>query len=211
MRSQSSRPPSGRGLKTHHAGGALLLCVATLLWIQPAQAEKAYYLSAYWAKNSPEKFADVLTGYNPEMRSSYLNAITLGYAFSEGVRTRVEVEGSVAKHHGMQDHWEANVAIIARWMHFPWDEWVDTRLAIGEGLSYATETPPLEPRKDPDEEESTRLLNLLIVEIELAPPGDSPWSTFGRIHHRSGVGGLFGDVRGGSNFLGIGVRYRLGW
>ncbi len=58
MRNHPSRPLSGPWLNTLRAGGTLLLCIAVLLWTQPAQAEKAYYLSAYWAQNSPDKFAD---------------------------------------------------------------------------------------------------------------------------------------------------------
>jgi hypothetical protein len=46
------------------------------------------------------------------------------------------------------------------------------------------------------------------VEIEAGPPAGR-WSGFLRIHHRSGAFGLYGDVRGGSNFVGLGARYRF--
>ncbi|WP_155890787.1 hypothetical protein [Desulfuromonas sp. TF] len=35
------------------------------------------------------------------------------------------------------------------------------------------------------------------------------WRLSARIHHRSGVFGLFDGVRGGSNFMGLGVTYRF--
>jgi len=90
-----------------------------------------------------------------------------------------------------------------RWTLFPWDRFVDTSIAVGEGLSYATSRPRIENRG-----EAARLLNYLMFEMELTPLQDSPWSLVGRIHHRSGVFGIFGGVRGGSNFIMIGVRYR---
>lgn len=121
---------------------------------------------------------------------------------------RWELEGQIVRHSGMQDHWETNAVVVARWMNFPWDHWLDTRFAFGEGLSYAWQVPELEPRGDePGEGRSNRLLNYLLVELEFVVPGQPEWSAYTRIHHRSGVNGLFGGVQGGSNFVGLGVRY----
>jgi hypothetical protein len=98
--------------------------------------------------------------------------------------------------------------VVARWTRFPWDDVLDTSVAFGQGVSFASKVPEVEPRADRDEE-SRRLLNYLMVEVALAPPGDSRWSAVTRIHHRSGVFGLYGGVNGGSNFVGLGVRYRF--
>jgi hypothetical protein len=46
-----------------------------------------------------------------------------------------------------------------------------------------------------------------MVELAFAPPSQPNWSVFLRVHHRSGVHGLFNGVSGGSNFLALGVRY----
>ncbi|MEA5446274.1 hypothetical protein VCB98_10630 [Gammaproteobacteria bacterium AB-CW1] len=167
-------------------------------------------LAAYWAKNSPDRMIDILRGLNPEMRSSYLNAMALNYRFHQGRRIHWEVEAQLVRHHGMQDHWESNAVLVARWMDFPWDRWLDTRFAFGQGFSYAWEVPPLEPRSDPEDGESAQLLNYLLMELEFAPPApDSQWSGMIRLHHRSGVFGTFSGVEGGSNFIGLGVRYRF--
>lgn len=165
------------------------------------------YVSVYWAKNSPDRFLDILTRLSPEFRSSYLVALAGGVAAARWKWIRFEVEGQGGLHTGMQDHLEVNVVIIARWMDFPWDRWFDTRLAVGEGLSYAFQTPPLEPRSDSDDARSARLLNYLMVELEVVLPGLPRWSTFVRLHHRSGAGGFFFGVSGGSNFVGTGIRY----
>ena len=52
--------------------------------------------------------------------------------------------------------WEFNGLIIARWRLFPWDKYLDTSFAIGDGISYATEVPEIEEKKDTD---SGRWLN----------------------------------------------------
>lgn len=168
-----------------------------------------YYISLYWAKNSPDRFLDILRYLSPEFRSSYLVCISGGRILRKGRWINIEAECQLAAHSGMQSHIETNAVIVARWMHFPWDRWLDTRFAFGEGLSYAWRTPFLEPRKDPEAEKSTRLLNYLLAELEFFIPGLASWSKFVRIHHRSGVLGLFGGVVGGSNFIGFGLRYKF--
>ena len=184
---------------------AFLLCMAVPQGV--ADADGGYYISAYWAKNSPDRFMDIITRFSPEFRSTYLIAGTIGYKAYQWRSIRFDVEGQGVLHTGMQDHLETNVAVIARWMDFPWDRWLDTRIAFGEGLSYAFRTPPIEPRRDPDEGTSARLLNYLMVEVEFVIPRHERWSKFVRLHHRSGAAGVFGGVEGGSNFIGTGIRY----
>jgi hypothetical protein len=150
---------------------------------------------------------EIITDWSPEFRSSYLVALTGGHIFSHWKGFRFEVEGQWVMHTGMQDHLEINAVIAARWMNFPWDRWLDTRIAFGEGLSYAFRTPFIEPRQDPEEDRSRRFLNYLMAELEFVVPGLPKWSSFVRVHHRSGAWGLFGGVSGGSNFVGTGIRY----
>jgi hypothetical protein len=116
------------------------------------------------------------------------------------------VEGQALRHWGEQSHLEFTGAVVARWNPFPWDHIVDTSLAVGEGLSYATRVPVLENRKDKDSE---RLLNFILIEAAFAPPDNPDVSFVVRVHHRSGVFGLFNGVEQGSNFLNFGLRFRL--
>jgi len=50
------------------------------------------------------------------------------------------------------------------------------------------------------------LLHYLLLEATFGPP-NSPWSVVTRIHHRSGIFGLFSHS--GSNVISAGVRYRF--
>jgi hypothetical protein len=123
-------------------------------------------------------------------------------------RISYELEGQIAVHNGRQSHEEINGAVTLRWLPFPWDRYLDTSFAFGNGLSYATAEPPLEIL-DSDEKKSSQWLYYLFVEIAFAHPDHRQWDFFIRTHHRSGVFGLFHDVNSGSNFIGPGIRYRF--
>jgi hypothetical protein len=144
-----------------------------------------------------------------------------------------ELEGQVAKYFGgytfecdsdecmrlppeqrarkTQDHAEINAAVVLRWLHFPWDRYIDTSFAIGEGLSYATSVPAAEENMHYEtfdvEYETSNLLNYLMFELALSLPGNQSWSLVGRIHHRSSIFGLLADSQSGSNTLCVGLRY----
>jgi hypothetical protein len=117
----------------------------------------------------------------------------------------LEAEGQVVKHFERQHHFEFDAFLALRWHPFPWDRYLDTSFAFGDGLSYAMERPPFEAERA--DENPSRLLNFLVFEKAIALPGAPRWSLVGRIHHRSSVFGHAG--RGGSNFLAVGIRYEF--
>ena len=119
---------------------------------------------------------------------------------------RFELEGQVMRHSGAQKYWEFDGAIIARWLSFPWDRYVDTSFAVGEGFSIASEKSELEQRRH---EESSRFLNYLLFEFTFAHPEYKVLSLVTRLHHRSGIRGLINDVHGASNSMAVGLRYEF--
>ena len=171
--------------------------------------ERLFHLAVYGGQAAEERMLDILTRFDTGFRDAYLLAVAPGMIVREHPRWRQELEGQVVRHFGDQDHWEFNAAWVARWMRFPWDHHVDTRAALALGLSWASEIPPIEPRAKEEEGESARFLGYVGIELEFAPPGDSDWSGFARLHHRSDAFGLFHDQRGGSNFVTLGLRRRL--
>ncbi|MEO1293300.1 MAG: hypothetical protein AAFV62_10790 [Pseudomonadota bacterium] len=116
----------------------------------------------------------------------------------------LEIEAQIVRHFGGQDHWEANIPVIARWNEFPWDTTVDTSAAFGVGLSLASEDPALERQIEGD---TSAVMAYWVAELEAGPPG-SDWSVVARIHHRSTAFGLFGED-GGANVLVLGLRKRF--
>jgi hypothetical protein len=141
-----------------------------------------------------------------ELQDSYTFGVSVSKQFAQWTRfMRWEVELQVLKHFGEQDNWEFTGSVNLRWVVFPWNKWVETTAAVGEGLSWATEIPALE-KADPTNSDNSQLLNYILLEITFAVP-ESSWSLVTRIHHRSGVLGLFGHT--GSNVLEAGIRYRF--
>jgi hypothetical protein len=84
----------------------------------------------------------------------------------------MEAEGQLVQNLGRQDHLEVNVLpVMARWHRIPWSRRVDTSVAFGLGLSYATELPDVEVELCGD---SRQPLVHWVVEIA-GSPARSPW------------------------------------
>ena len=113
-----------------------------------------------------------------------------------------EAEGQLGKFFGKEHQGQITGLVIARWLKFPWDKYVDTSFAVGDGLSYNTEVSQVE--KD-DDENAGRWLNYLLFELTLGLPQYPRWDFVYRVHHRSSVRGLIGA--GGSNYPTIGFKY----
>lgn len=93
---------------------------------------------------------------------------------------------------------------ILRWRHFPWDHYIRNSVGIGQGIAYNNRTPEGETFT-PDKPH--RLLNYIMFEMTFAHPNHPALQLVVRIHHRSGVFGLYGTHRSGSTALGIGLRF----
>ncbi len=104
---------------------------------------------------------------------------------------------------------EFNPFFSVRWNKFPWNHFIRTSFAIGEGISYATRQPFQEIRDPTKSENAKPLLNYLMFEIGLSLPKHPQWQLFLRIHHRSGAYGLFCRGIVGSTAVGLGLRYRF--
>ncbi len=104
--------------------------------------------------------------------------------------------------------YEFDPYVAFRWANLPWNNYVNTSLALGEGISYATSVPTLEKK---DNQFTKRLLNYLMFEATFALPNDPQLQFVVRIHHRSGAYGLYHAGNTGSNDVGIGVRYLFDW
>jgi len=125
---------------------------------------------------------------------------------------------------GFNKHNEFNLLLVLRWHDFPWNNHIKTSFGFGEGLSYATEEPPLEKdmhnilhpalyENSPNDEpyETSRLLNYLMFDLTFALPDYTQYQTFVRLHHRSGIFRLMNGHTCGSNYLTAGFRYQFSW
>ncbi len=172
-----------------------------------ASADREWSLSFYGAKWSDNRFVEIIRG-ETKLRSSHLAAVAVSYEFDSICDLfSAELEGNIARHFGVQDHYEVNMILIGRWLAFPWDNMLPTTLAFGSGPSLALGTPVLE--RDDEDGRVSRFLNFLLAEITVGHPRHPDWSAFLRIHHRSGAGGWLGGITGGSNFVGLGIRHHF--
>lgn len=119
----------------------------------------------------------------------------------------VEVVGNVTYRHDILGPiYEFNPYLSFRWNHFPWNKVILTSLALGEGISYDTRPPTIEQRNS---DQTQHTLNYLMFEVTAALPQYPQWELISRIHHRSGVFGLYGAGNNGSTAIGLGLRYHF--
>ncbi|RMD71907.1 MAG: hypothetical protein D6819_00310, partial [Gammaproteobacteria bacterium] len=138
-------------------GAVLLLFLA-----MPARGER--FVSLYGGWGTDEGIEDFFL-FHAHFISSYFIALTAGRVLADHGKWALEGEVQGVKHFAKQDHFEFNAVLIARWKKLPWDHLIDTSLAIGDGLSYATRIPAIEAERT---EKNSRLLNYLMVEAAFA-------------------------------------------
>lgn len=190
---------------------AVLVGASVWLASLPAAAEEQprdWAVTLYTTWLSEDALGDMLV-FNAELESGYrLWALALSKRFASlNEHLDLEIEGQVAKHTVGQDHWEFNGLGVARWRTFPWDRHLDTSLAVGLGVSYATETPPFEVERKGT---SGNTMAYILVELAFGLPSMPQWEVVARIHHRSAAYGLFNSgQKGASNAFGFGLKYRF--
>lgn len=147
-------------------------------------------------------FLHILALQGGDLESSYIGGLILARTIGVWRRDWVwEAEVQAYRHRGLQNNNELNAALALHWTRFPWDEALDTTVSFGQGISLASERPPIEG-------DTRALLHYMHAEIAFHPGGLRGFSLVTRLHHRSGAFGLYG-TSGGSNFLTAGMRYRF--
>lgn len=183
----------------------LAVCLIVLS-AHPAVADNDWLVSLYGGQFSGARNGDVIAA---RVQDSYVGGLGVLWQWEKSPPYAIwESEVVWLQHFGRQHHQEFAASIGVRWVAFPWNAYLDTSLAFGSGVSYATEVPELENRENP-ETGSNRFLHYIMLETALGVPGTPQWSIAGRIHHRSGVFGLFDGVGRASNIYMLGLRYRF--
>lgn len=183
-----------------------------LMFSMPVEAldkegDNLWAVTLYQTVLTDDPIEDVITGHADYDEDYQLIALALSYRMPVAdPRYDLEWEFQAVKHTRGQDHNELNGLLAVRWYPFPWDHYLDTNLAAGLGVSYASEIPEFEAA---NHEEAAQFLAYILLELEVRPRNWTNWSVVLRSHHRSGAFGLFSDVRGASNSLGLGIKYRF--
>ena len=120
----------------------------------------------------------------------------------------VESEIGTSARFGDESLGEVWVALYLRYDGLPWNETIYSTIALNTGLSLLTDLSDFEEGRDKNGE-SSELLHYLGPEITFADPDAKDLEMVIRLHHRSGVFGLFDGVVSGSTFISSGIRVRF--
>lgn len=189
-------------MKTAALTAALLL----LPTLAAAQEHPRHALTVTVSGYSDGSLADVVDTPTSDWDRANFASLAYSYEFARLGPVAFEAEAQGLKHWGASSHWEGTAAVVARWTAFPWNGYLITTVAIGEGVSVASSIPAVERRKNRPE---SRVLNYLFFEATFALTSAPEVELVTRLHHRSGVGGLYNGVHDGSNYLGAGLRWRF--
>ena len=170
--------------------------------------DRSFFVSLYGGRYTDRHLATKVLMFKPiDYEDSWLKVLAIGSIFYNNSNLyNLEYEVQFGNHIGEQQHQEYNIVGIFRWLYLPDIFGNPLSLAIGNGVSYATMTPPIE-EKSRTNINASKWLNYLLIEGMLSLKNNEHWHLFGRIHHRSGVFGLYNGVRGGSNIMTGGLRY----
>lgn len=94
--------------------------------------------------------------------------------------------------------------ISGHWRILNWHRKLQIHFAVGEGISYVTKVPMREFRNS---DSPKKVLNYLMFEFSFTSPQCPQLELVARIHHRSGVFGLYNANNSGSTAVGLAVRY----
>lgn len=177
-----------------------------------------YNLLFYGGKYTETDLLPILFSQKTDYRDSFIGVVGINYPLSYKIRfLDFEVEALFVKHFGIMNHWESDILTLARISNL---FYLPISFAFGEGISISSQNPALENKRKGfyfdtglfqfKGIESRNLLNYVMVELDYRV-----WDTsynprvFLRIHHRSGVFGLFcpPDPACGSNFISYGIKF----
>ncbi|MDF3820730.1 hypothetical protein P3G55_12505 [Leptospira sp. 96542] len=200
---------------------SLLCCILCLVSVKPIFSSPIpkdnWHLVFYGGIFTETDLLPIVLRQKTEYQKSYIGTLGLYRPLDYKLRfIDFGFEGNITKHFGTMNHWEFNAFYIAKIDRIAGSPF---GISIGEGLSLASENPKLENKAkgyyldglQKDAIESRALLNYLMVEVSSYLPFEHKTELFLRVHHRSGIFGLYcpPDPNCGSNFISYGFRTAL--
>ena len=200
-----------------------VLLAATILCF-PAQAVKAgdnASAAIFYGKLTDTDFLEI-PFRSPDVESVHMIGISLRKEIAELSRLAgfipkgffLDTEGVLAAKWGRlgdidQDFQEAAASVNLRY-DFPERIFAFNSISFGNGLSLTSTESEFEENLTIGDD-TNQLLWYMMLELDFDLPGTDKWKALCRIHHRSGIFGIFDDVDGGSNYITMGLRYMFEW
>jgi hypothetical protein len=168
-------------------------------------------VAVFVGRSAPTNFTQIITQpWTTKFEDTAMVSLTYNRRlFTVIDHLDIEAELGIAKRFGEADEWEFNTGILLRWTWFPWNDVIRTTLGISVfGPSYATGISQTEKDKSGNDK-GNRWLNFFAPELTFADPDNPELEFVFRLHHRSGIFGVYEGVDGGSTFISTGLRYRF--
>jgi hypothetical protein len=80
---------------------------------------------------------------------------------------------------------QAWVAFQIRWTIFPWNDFIRTTIALGDGLNFVTNIDPEERLRSTPDHHGSVMLNNFTAEASFASPSHPNYEFIFRVQHRS--------------------------
>jgi hypothetical protein len=184
--------------------------------------EKLWSLLLYRGTTAGQSFLGVISfhysGIGETMYSTELAYTLSKYNFINkyvSPYATFQFAANIAERLGSQNNdraFEGDLYLIFRWKHFPWNDFITTTAAIGDGGSYTShlligekQDPGLRFGTTPDDLQ--KFLNFFMLEATFAVPKYPHLQIVTRLHHRCTLFGITSDSKQGSTNVGVGIRY----
>ena len=177
--------------------------------ISKKQVEKSEWTTIFYSAKFTNGSLQELLQFESEITNNKIYVLALTRKINTFYKKfDWEVEGQISKNVGpRQKNWGLNIPIIIRWDILNSPRKILKSIAAGVGLSYASERPVYEIDLHGD---SSKLLLYNMVEIDFFLPNYPSLFLVARIHHRSSMFQFFNkNIRGASNALGLGLKYKF--
>ena len=211
---------SGRWVRGAAFGLVLSVAWSIVGWTEELPSDEvggSWYGMAYFGRMTDNRFHEVVRFSGVSLDDTKLYAGEVGYRlhddnflvdFLDPVLSSINVGVNVAYQDDPNgDIYQVNPFIMARWSDFPWNNYLRTTVAFAEGLSFSSEVPATEIDLNRPNRDYKKLVNYLAAEVTFSLPKRKDWELVYRLHHRSGVFGLFGADNSGSTAMGVGIRH----
>lgn len=214
--------------KSHKKGFILIRLLVSLMLLMTSSASLAcdpfccpydspfypkWFGLIYIGKMTNDNLGQVLT-FNYSFDQDTLYSLEIGKElhpcnifrrFLQPVVTSVDVRANVTVLDDTNGTiYEVNPYFALNWRNRIGCRFLRVTASFGEGISYVSRVPFAEARNS---DQQKQLLNFLLFELAFALPQQPRLELVARIHHRSGVFGLYHATNDGSTAIGLALRY----
>ncbi len=180
---------------------------------------EAWSLAGYVCTTGEQSFGQILAGNFSRIHET-IYTVEGAYALAKDnlicrffypLFDTIQTAAAITYRHECPHHqkaWEGDLFLVGRFSRFPWNNYLLTTFAFGDGISFASDNLYSDGDSTLPREHCSRFLNYLMLEISLALPRFPNIQFLLRLHHRCTAWGTYSkSASAGSTSVGFGLRY----